>query len=349
MINDFGILAVVLESGEVMAELPELQLGKIGMRLGDSYDTTATLPWDKIPKNWREATLPFHTAIVFTQNTVPIWGGIIVKRERKSGSNGVELTLVTFEHYLDRVYITDHSFNQMPQTEIAKNLLNDIAGHRINYGYDITPSNIKRDRNYTADQDKTIFSALQELSGVIEGCEWYVDWRIENDGTYCPYFVCADHVGSTKVSTTFDISVMTDFSYLEDYTSGYGANAVKAVSPADGSVRPESTWHRLDDPYRPIIEDKIQPSTSITQIDTLEAHAEAELQQLQNGTNTFSVTIAMSVAPKINIDWRLGDEVSFQLGALSDVMIPEFTSVEARIVGFDIDTSGSGTITPIIQ
>lgn len=344
----FQFLAVSLTSGTVLAEFPDLQVTKLSYRFEEPTSETMVLPWRNIPSNWVEATLPYGVAILLARGSTVLWGGIVVKRERTLQESGLSLTVVTVEHYLDSVYVKSHVYSNRDQCEIVQDLVSStLKGHRFMLSVEVSPSSIRRDRTYEESSDKTLLSVLQELSNVQNGPEWCTSWRIV-DGRYLPVLTVADRIGSVTPVTTFDESVMTSFKIVEDYTSGYGANMVWAVGDTTGEDRLRSDTMVAEQSYRPIVEHVVHPSSSITQKETLNAHASASLQQLRDGTNTMSMTLSLLAAPIVYEEWRPGDVVAWTV-ADDDGRFTGFDHGEARIVGYDIDFSGVWTITPVLQ
>lgn len=344
----FQFLAVSLTSGIVLAEFPDLQVSKLSYRFEETTSGTVMLPWRNIPSNWSEATIPYGTAILLVRGSTVLWGGIVVKRERTLSGEGLSLTLATVEHYLDSVYVKDHTYSAWGQTWIVNDLVTStLKDHRLVFDVEVEHSHIKRDRTYEESSDKTLLSALQELSNVQNGPEWCTSWRIV-DGRYVPVLTVADRIGSTSPVTTFDESVMTSFKVLEDYSNGYGANMVWAVGDTTGEDRLRSDVMVAEQSYRPVVEHVVRPSSSITQKETLNAHASASLRQLQDGTNTVDMTLSLMAAPMIYEEWEPGDVVSWTV-ADDDGRFAGFDHGEARVVGYDIDFSGVWTITPVMQ
>lgn len=344
----FQFLAVSLTSGLVLAEFPDLQVSKLSYRFEETTSETMVLPWRNIPSNWGEATIPYGVAILLVRGSTVLWGGIVVKRERTLQGEGLTLTLVTVEHYFDSVYVKDHVYSNRDQCEIVKDLVSStLEGHRFMLSVEVSPSLIRRDRTYEESSDKTLLSALQELSNVQNGPEWCTSWMIV-DGRYMPVLTVADRIGSVTPVTTFDESVMTSFKIVEDYTSGYGANMVVAVGDTTGEDQLRSDTMVTEQSYRPVVEHVVRPSSSITQKETLNAHASASLQRLRNGTNTMSMTLSLLAAPIVYEEWRPGDVVAWTV-ADDDGRFTGFDHGEARVVGYDIDFSGVWTITPVIQ
>lgn len=341
-------LAVSLTSGIVLAEFPDLQVSKLSYRFEEVTSETMVIPWRNIPSNWNEATVPYGTAILLVRGSTVLWGGIVVKRERTLQGSGLSLTLATVEHYLDSVYVKDHTYSNRDQCEIVKDLvLSTLKDHRFTLSVEVSPSSIRRDRTYEESSDKTLLSVLQELSNVQKGPEWCTLWRAV-DGGYLPVLMVADRIGSVTPVTTFDESVMTSFRIVEDYTSGYGANMVWAVGDTTGEDQLRSDTMVADQSYRPVVEHVVRPSSSIIQKETLNAHASASLRQLRDGTNTLSMTLSLLAAPIVYEEWRPGDVVAWAV-ADDDGRFTGFDHGEARVVGYDIDFSGVWTITPVLQ
>lgn len=344
----FQFLAVSLTSGIVLAEFPDLQVSKLSYRFEETTSETMMLPWRNIPSNWNEATVPYGVAILLTRDSTVLWGGIIVKRERTLSGEGLSLTLATVEHYLDSVYVGDHSYSNRDQCEIVKDLVEStLKDHRFILSVESSPSSIRRDRTYEASSDKTLLSVLQELSNVQNGPEWCTSWVV-GDGRYHPVLTVADRIGSVTPVTTFDESVMTSFKVLEDYTAGYGANMVVAVGSTTDENQLRSDVMVADQSYRPVVEHVARPSSSITQKETLNAHASSALRQLQDGTNTVDMALSLMAAPVVYDEWKPGDVVAWTIADDSG-RFSGFDNGEARVVGYDLDFSNVWTITPVLQ
>lgn len=344
----FQFLAVSLTSGVVLAEFPNLQASKFSYRFEETTSETVTLPWLNIPSNWDEATIPYGTAILLVRGATVLWGGIVVKRERTLQGSGLSLTLTTIEHYLDSVYVTDHVYSHRDQCEIVKDLaVSTLKDHRFMLSVEMSPSAVRRDRTYKASSDKTLLSVLQELSNVLDGPEWCTSWR-GGDGVYLPVLTVADRIGSVDPVTTFDETVMMSFKVLEDYTAGYGANAVWAVGDSSGEDRLRSDTMVVEQPYRPVVEHVIRPSSSITRKETLDAHASSALRQLRDGTVTVDMELSLMAAPIIYEEWEPGDVVAWTI-ADDDGRFDGFDHGGARVVGYDIDFSNIWTITPVLR
>lgn len=347
----FQFLAVSLTSGIVLAEFPDLQVSKLSYRFEETTSETVMLPWRNVPSNWDEATTPYGVAVLLVRGDTVLWGGIVVKRGRNLQDGGLTLTLATVEHYLDSVHVGNRAYSNRDQCDIVKDLVSStLNGHRFNLLVDASPSSVRRDRNYDEGSEKTLLSVLQELANVLNGPEWCTMWRRLDDGRYAPVLKVADHIGSQTVATTFDEGVMTAFTVTEDYTNGYGANMVTAVGSASGEDQLRSDVMVAAQSYRPIVEHLVRPSSSITQKETLNAHAMSALSRLQDGTNTVRMTLSLMASPIIYEAWMPGDVVAWTV-ADDEGRFAGFARGQARVVGYDIDFGGDGvwTITPVMQ
>lgn len=345
----FQFLSVSLTDGNVLAEFPDLQVSKLSYRFEEKTSETAMIPWRNIPSNWNEATIPYGVAIVLVSGLTVLWGGIVVERERSLQGSGLSLTLATVEHYLDSVYVKDHSYSKRDQCEIVKDLVSStLTDHRFPLLTNVTSSRILRDRTYEESSEKTLLSVLQDLSNVQNGPEWCTSWRAIDGGRYLPVLTVADRIGSVTPVTTFDESVMTSFKIVEDYTTGYGANMVVAVGSASEAEQLRSDAMTVEQSYRPVVEYVVRASESITRKETLNSHAMSVLRQLRDGTNTVDMTLDLMAAPVVFRDWNPGDVVAWNITDDSG-RLGELDHGEARVVGYDIGFSGSWTVTPVLQ
>lgn len=345
----FQFLAVSLTDGIVLAEFPDLQASRLSYRFEEVTSGTMMLPWENIPSNWDEATVPYGTAILLVRGSTVLWGGIVVKRERTLQDDGVSLTLATVEHYLDSVYVKDHTYSNRDQCGIVEDLVSStLEDHRIVFSVESSPSGIRRDRTYEESSDKTLLSVLQELSNVQNGPEWCTSWKPVNGGRYVPVLTVADRIGSLTPVTTFDETVMTSFKVVEDYTAGYGANRVWAVGDTTGETQLRSDVMSVEQSYRPVVEHVVHSSSSITLKETLNAHASSALERLRDGTNTVAMELSLMAAPIVYEEWRPGDVVEWII-ADDAGRFAGFSHGAARVVGYDIDFSGVWTITPVLQ
>jgi len=348
-------IAVDSTNGSVIADLTNLRVdGALKQTLMRYESQTASLPMDGAPPNWRVATRPGGVFLVaLDEDERPLWGGMVIRRTRTIG-DGVKLSLVTAEGYLDRVYVSGIGFPGVEQNWIAKLLVEEYAQDGYRRGIPVRAEivggdGVKRDRSFNDWDDKTLYSILQDLSGVAGGPEWTIGWEWVDEQKLGLVFYVGDRIGSpapaglNPAAQFYLPGSVSEAELVEDYGSDAGSNDVMAVSTGTEDARPQSDhWTNTGD-YRPRFEYRWTPSTSITDKATLDGHAERALNAMKDGTLALSLTANREDAPKLNHDWRIGDDIGF------DIEAPEFPdglTGTARCVGWELTDT---TITPLID
>lgn len=369
-----------LVTGEIVDELQDLVPGTLTRIIGTHTAAQFTLPllsggtddtsWGAPPKNWKQATEPGRTMIVVTLtgtqpfpfDEVPVWGGIVL--ERRGGTVATaRLGCATFESYLDRRYVGDHDFNQQDEANvIATELLddaNDVEG--IELEYDAPATGTLRDREYLASDDKTVFEALDELMGVENGIEWTidVDWKTSDHNSFTKIVRVRDRLGIAspepaavfdgQAASIFDVQGDVDVRYewWESYAAGRGANDVQAYSSGQEELQPRSSHARAEflfDAGWPRYELHFQPSSSIKEVATLDAHSQRRLVLLQLGGRALTITSRADVYPVLGQTWTLGDDVGYRLIGPYD---PEGIEGVARVIGWDLDLTKT-IVSPVV-
>lgn len=353
-------VAVNANDGSIIADLPTLRAdGALKQTLMRYESQTASLPLgvpgtpDGAPSNWQQATRKGAAFLVaLDEGNNPVWGGLVTRRTRKVGGD-VKLSLVTAEGYFDRVYVGDQTFTGMAQNVIVKTLVEAYAKTGALRGLPLRVqivggNGVARDRTYKDADDKTLYSVLSDLSGVIGGSEWTVGWEWVGAGLGLVLFV-GDRVGAPSpaglnpAAQFYLPGSVTDAELVEGYGASEGANDVMAVSSSSGGVRPQSPHQTNNTDLRPRFEYRWSPSNSITSVDTLTAHAQRALAAMKNGTVALTLSANRQEAPQLGLDWHLGDDVGF------DIKGPEFPGGiygTARCVGWEMTDT---TVTPLLD
>jgi hypothetical protein len=136
---------------------------------------------------------------------------------------------------------------------------------------------------------------------------------------------------------------VTDAELVEGYGADEGANDIMAVSSGVEDARPQSPHQTNTGDLRPRFEYRWTPSTSISDVNTLTAHAQRALAAMKDGSLALSITANREEAPKLGRDWRIGDDIGFSIEA------PEFPGGlvgTARCVGWELTDT---TVTPLID
>jgi hypothetical protein len=280
--------------------------------------------------------------------------------------------VATLESYLDRRLMGDVTYTATGQNDMVADWFarfvttGPLGGMPFRISY--TGAGALRDRAYLRTDRKTVYSALTELSAVIGGPEWTVEWEHQSSPErYTPVLYVGDRVG---VAVTPGMSPAATFqapgciisaTMVEDYSGGKGANAVIAYSSASGGTVPTSPQQVAADDGRPTFEVDIQPSTSIIDVATLTSHAQSALTTLAPGQSSLVLVSSVENAPPLGVDWMLGDDVGYQIGGLeydpsnpSDngrESVPAFPggiSGVLRCIGWEMTLDGVQTVTPIL-
>jgi hypothetical protein len=361
-------ISVNANTGAVIADLPTLKVdGALKATLMRYESQTASLPtWadgadDAPPSNWRTATRPGATFLVALSEPeeneprgLPLWGGMVIRRNRVPGQ-GVKMSLVTAEGYMDRVYVGTVGMTGA-QNQIVKFLVQEYVqnGYTSRRGLPLRVQvvggdGVVRDRHYEDSADKTLYSVLTDLSGVLGGPEWTITWEWVDERRLGLVLTVADRIGSPppaglNPNAQFYLpGSVTDAELVEGYGSDEGANDVMAVSSGTEDARPQSPHQTNNGDGRPRFEYRWTPSTSITDVGTLTSHAQRALAAMKDGSLALTLTASREEAPKLGRDWNLGDNIGFSIEA------PEFPGGlvgTARCVGWELTDT---TVTPLID
>lgn len=354
-------LGVRLVEGTVIEELP-IRASGLSARLGAYATCSATLDIPAAPAGWAEACEPRQTMLVLELHDPPhfdrtlVWAGRVVTREGGSGATAA-LGLATLESYLDWRYVTDHAWTGQDEASvIAAGLVgdaNDVEG--IGLVVDAPATGQARDRHYLATDDKTVYSALQELMAVQGGPEWTVEigWADADRSAVAKTFKVRDQIGTeidppAAVFQTLGEASST-YTLTEDHSTGKAANHVVATSTGSGEetgVRPESVPARDEArlALEPRYELRFVPSTSIETQSVLDDHATAKLALVAGGARVLRLEARFDAYPRLGVDWFLGDTIGYELFGHRH---PDGLVGADRCVGWDLDLE-RGIVSPYL-
>lgn len=344
-----------LVSGRVVTQIPQVN-GKPKRVIGQAESVNLTVP---IPQSGpgafpidraMQATVPGTTMIVPVINAVPAAGFIVMDRVTQS-SPTIDLACVSIEGYLDRRYVGDHEWKGEDENSvIATGLLQDAQNEGINLILDTPRTGRNRDRTYAHDADATVLARRQELADVENGPEFTIDldWSDDTETVVDKVVRSRNRIGtlSDKPDAMFDTmgSSQATYKLTESYSDGRGANHVIAVGSGQGEDRPES------DPVNEVLsgwpryEARIQPSTSISDVDTLNEHARSELELRKYGSRVWEITVRWGTYPQMFLDWDIGDDVAWLVTGAAH---PSGIRARGRIIGWEVDLQG-GTVKVIL-
>lgn len=361
--TDIAFYACDAVTGQIIEEFTDLvPNGSLSRRISDHTSCSFTLPVPiggsgRAPRNWEGATEPGRSMLVAVWLDHPIWAGIILRRRGGHGSS-VNFDCASFEAYLTRRYTFDQTYEQVDEAaDIVFGLVQSTnVEHGVNLEIDAPPTGVIRTRHYFDYNDKTIFSALEDLTNINNGVEWTIDldWTNANRTSFTKIFRARKQLGRrapgptgsgsvapNQAAAIFDTQANTDvnWEFVEDYSEGKGANHIIAVSSGEGDERPQSTPARelsLLDAGFPQYEFRFTPSSSITNINTLINHSHARRTLIARGARTLELSARANVYPLLHTDWQLGDDV---LCDLIGGRFPNGFKIIARVIAWELDVT----------
>lgn len=355
-------------TGFLISDLPTFEPDWPLRRTLCKYETaTGALHLDGASRNWLEATQRGGAVLHCYDDEDPalelLWSGHIITRTRDA-SDEVKLSLVTTEGYFDRRFVGDEQFLAAGQNLIADRLISQYAADRPGWpGLPLTAAPVSssdgdgaaRDQLYQNTDNATLYSRLGQLAGLDGGLEWFVRWVWTDDGTG----VRAEFVRGTRVgvpagpdgpSMVFEMpGPVVDFSLLESYEDGKGANYVSAYSSGQGDSTPFSApWQPADMQGMPVYEYRYQPQASVTDQTQLDAYARQAGAILAPGQNALTLTAQITASTRHGGGWSLGDDVGAALGTDGSVRsVPGGYVTTGRALAYELNDA-ERTISPIL-
>ena len=354
-------VATELLTGVQICDLNDLVTDQVLDTIGRYEIVNATLPIPTAPPEWERATMEGATAYYLLADNpgggqpLIVWCGYIVDAQRDE-TDSISITLSTYPGYFDARYTGTRTYSQTGQNDIVADLIANcvadgpVGGIPITVEYVTAGAGKLHDQSYADSDDKTVYSALQDMMAWDGGPEWWVGgvW----DGQMLkPVLYVGDRIGSAAdadgPNATFDLPGNSmSFQQIRSFAQGKGANAVMAYSSGQGDTRPQSPVQTIADPDRPTFEYRWTPSTSILDQDTLTGYAVAAVAAMHNGAQslTQSAIADQPETPAYRVDWGLGDDVGF------DIHTPSFPygfSGTMRVLGMQLTLDNTRVITPV--
>lgn len=355
------------KTGARMWEVPTEKLGTVSRIIGSDRNTTLDARWsDKgtVRPGVSEGTAGGRIVLVAVEDDDRIlWGGLTRQRQRSIVGANATVICDTLEAYLDRRYInTEMSWTNADPAQVAADVLATITDIPLTVDMTLT-GNATVNGYYDISDNKTVRSVLDDLSGLANGIEWTVEIEWANaEHTALRYRVrVAPRLGAINAGPRWVLQpgvagCIIDGSYLEDYGPETGANDTLALSSGEGSSQPRSTRYVADELLATWarFERRFTPATSITSTSTLDQYAEADHAETRVGIEQLSIVANLDAAPRLNLDWWLGDTIgvditsdTFPAQPGTDGALPGF-SADMRVVGWTLDLDAR-TLTPLTK
>lgn len=343
-----------LRSGGISEELPSLTPTQaLSRRLGTATTLSATLALAGAPREWESATEQGRSLMVAVDSATdtPIWPGLIVTRGGGSAST-VQLGMATPEAYLDRRYTGTQTLLQQDQADVVTALMTAPLSEGPPFVMDAPPTGTLMDLILADSDDKTVLSALQDLMAMSGGPEWTVDvaWNANHNGFVLPVRVRpAIGTQTTTPEGTFDYpGAVSEYTFAESYEVGKGANVIIARGEGEGDSRLSSAAYSADALIAggwPRYIYRYTPAAGLTDPVALNAHAVQALALMQTGASVWTIEATASRAPRLGVDWALGDSV--RLAVEHSPRHPNGADVVARAWSWELDP-GADKIRPIL-
>ena len=345
-----------LRSGRIAEELRSFQGGALSRRLGASTSMSGTLTVAGAPSGWPEATDPGRTLLVAvdTATGVPLWAGITLNRKGGSKST-VDLTAATAEIYLDRRYPGDYTATGVDQTDVMAALATAALTDGPPLVLETTDTGTLIDYVMADSEDRTILSAIQEVAGMDGGPEWTIEvrWADAAQTRFELVLQIAPTIGtlSSLPAAVFDLpGCIADYALIESYEKGAGATRVIARGERSSDARTSSTVHTADDLLAnswALWEERFTPASGITDLTQLERHAAAALALMGTGSRAWALEAVASQAPRLGVDWVLGDSIRVQV--TRSPRHPEGIETIARAYAWSLDVGSNQLIPTLLE
>jgi hypothetical protein len=268
------------------------------------------------------ATYPGRTGIYVMRDGVPVWGGVIWKREWDEFAATFRLTCGSWEsyayHVLQRV---DFNYTNTDQFQIARDLLNSngvTVASGITWPTSGTTGRL-RERTMLISDHKSVGLELEQLAGLEDGFDYTVESYVKEDGSFARRYLWGYPTLGRSASLDPSLNSLTldypgnlaPFKLSEDAESS--AWRLFAVGDGDGdemitasATSPDySDWPKLDGvvSYKDV---SIQA--------TLQGHVNEDLKKVLPPISAWTFQLAPDSDVKLS-DIAVGDSAVFRLSS----------------------------------
>jgi len=268
--------------------------------------------------NVREITTPGRFGIYVMRDGLPVWGGIIWKRQynSKDGSGTMTLTGKTFESYFyHRFQRQTKYWADEDQLSIARWLVtSNASAAALDIDVDTKTSPRRRERTMFGYEFKTTGEELEQLANLIDGFDWNVIIGLDADQRptrKLTFYYPEAGVSRDKTTLAFEYpGVIKSYTMTDDAENG--GNYVWAIGAGEGSemlFESESDYGQLSNGW-PILEVS-RSHKSVLRPSTLSEHARQALSRLNTPITVFEVELRGDLDPLFG-SYNLGDWAKFR-------------------------------------
>lgn len=339
-VETFEFLAVDLLSGEVLSDM-----------------TPAKAVWERKVNRPGSASLTFHlhqvnrilvephlTALYIVRGGVCLFGGLAEQLTADGNDRTVEVGYVELTEYLHRRRLrTDLTYAATNQTQIVADLVDYT--NAVGRGIDLVPivqptgTTVQRAREYLASDRPRVGELIEKLTDVIDGPDYELRVRRDAAGRWVREVLIANNL-SRDLQASWRAGVDRG-KYKVETDADRHANNVDATGAGEGpallianAATPDPEYPTFDDAtaYR-----------SVTELATLQEHADGDLLAQRRPIDTPVLTVAMRDLPGGPAAFRPGDT----LGILVDDGAAQYDG-RARVLGWKATyTRGAPTMVDV--
>lgn len=348
-----------LVTGQVIDELPLSLEGTLERTVSAKMTAAATLPTRSqyTPDGWTNmlgAGRSMIVPVIDDLNSLPLHGYVVTAPE--PGDSLVTIRLTSLEVAAEAWVCRDHEFDQVDESRIIETLLADDIAPGFGFDLDVTDCGRLSDQTYSWYEDRTVASAINDLTGRLSGPEWTtrVRWADANQSRFEKVIEIGPRIGRVIESTIVENHhvAVGGRKRPRDWTPGRAfATAVQAVGDGSGESRPMSDL-LVDDTSvaagTPLWMSRVPAPTLEEQAD-LDAFAASKLRLMRYGRQSWDLTLnlAEETCPMPVLDFDAGDTITMRLDPTPDD--PASWYGPARQIGWRLAAEGNQltTFTPV--
>lgn len=335
-----------LVTGQVLDSLP--LSGEVSKAVGEA----GTQSWqlavadERMPPDWLDLLQPVRRMLVAEWRGKLIQAWVIVGL--RVGDPTVEVSGVTLERVLEKVYVRTADFFSVDEAQIAAEVASQVLVPAGGWTVRYTTTGTVTDYNATTDGAVTVKSALDTIAATDTGPRYVVDveWVEGAEGmTVRKVLRIARDLGSAQPRAVFTGAMVESYTRSLDWSGDYAALRVWATTEGTtgtgfagpySSTKLDAGWH----PWEAFV-----PFTDLNDAQ-LARRATAALADREDGATVWEVVCRLDDAPQLLDEWTIGDTVTVSIAP--NEYDPVGGEVTARVEGWALDDVAR-TITPLLR
>lgn len=271
------------------------------------------------------ATLAGRTGLYVFRNGIPVWGGIIWKRDWDESTNSWRLTCRSWESYAYHIeQDMNKAYTSTDQMQIGLDLLTQVTPSiQSQSGIeppDLVTSGVNRQRYMWSYEHNSIGHELELLSGLENSFDYIVENYIKSDGSLGRKYVfgyprigrSADPNDSSSLFLEYPGNLQP-FTLLEDAENS--AWTVHSIGAGEGATMLQTT--SLDGSYDlggwPLLEITTQYK-DVSILSTLQSHSDRDLADSLPPTRSWGFKLSPHSDVSLT-DITIGDSAVFRLSS----------------------------------